>query len=246
MANKKTCFIICAIDEADSEEREWSDFVRNNIIAPVVTECGYEKPARSDDPDIGLLMGNIIEQMFEADLVVADLTYYKPNVFFELGIRHCAQKPVIHLIKAGDDVPFDIEENKAIFLDRDYEKVISAQTEIKQRIEAIRQKPTQFHSLVQQYIQLKQLKLFEKTQTGMNKNLIEALVTLVHSIGLQTGMLRDLKKELVDIPKQEFIRKRAISSFFAKAIVAKSKSKRQILESMTGEKPLPEADDQKQ
>lgn len=239
MADKKTCFIICVIDEADSKEREWSDFVRNNIIAPVVTECGYEKPARSDDPDIGLLMGNIIEQMFEADLVVADLTYYKPNVFFELGIRHCAQKPVIHLIKAGDDVPFDIEENKAIFLDRDYEKVISAQTEIKERIEAIQKAPEQFHSQVQQYIQLKQLKLFEKSQTGKDKLMMAALIVLAKSIGQQQEKISNLHKELVDKPKRnELIRS------LAKRIVAQRK--RQLLESATEKEPIPGADEQKQ
>ncbi len=202
MADKKTCFIICAIDKPDSEERNWADFVRNNIIEPVVTDCGYEKPMRSDDPDTGLLMVEIIEQMFEADLVVADLTYYEPNVFFELGIRHCAQKPVIHLIKAGEEVPFDIEENKAIFLDRDYEKVMSAKLEIKQRIEAIRKKPTQFHSQVQQYMQLKQLELFKKSQTGKDQPMFGILQTLLHSSNLQTGMLSKLHKELVEKPKQ--------------------------------------------
>jgi nucleoside 2-deoxyribosyltransferase len=205
MADKKNCFIICAIGESNSKEREWADFVRNNIITPVVTECGYENPARSDDPDIGLLMVNIIERMFEADLVVADLTDYNPNVFFELGIRHCAQKPVIHLIKEGDKVPFDIVENKAIFLDRDFEKVISAQKEIKQRIEAIQKAPEQFFSQVQQYIQLKQLKLFEKSQMGKDKLMTLVLTQLAQSTNLQSELISSLHTELVEKPKLKFV-----------------------------------------
>jgi nucleoside 2-deoxyribosyltransferase len=205
MVSKNTCFIICAIGEADSKEREWADFVRSNIIKPVVTECGYEKPARSDDPNIGLLMVNIIERMFEADLVVADLTYYNPNVFFELGIRHCAQKPVIHLIKEGEKVPFDIVENKAIFLDRDFEKVISSQKEIKQRIEAIQKTPEQFFSQVQQYIQLKQLKLFEKSQMGKDKLTAMVLTQVAQSINLQSELISSLHTELVEKPKLKLV-----------------------------------------
>lgn len=202
MAGKKTCFIICPIGKPDSEERNWANSVRKNIIEPAVTECGYEKPIRSDDPDTGLLMVEIIEQMFEADLVVADLTYYEPNVFFELGIRHCAQKPVIHLIKAGEKIPFDIEENKAISLDKEYDKVLSTREEIKQRIKAIHSKPMQFYTQVQQYIELKQLKLFKKSQTGTDGVILEALANVLSSVSIQRELINNLHKELVEKPKQ--------------------------------------------
>ncbi len=206
MADKKTCFIICALDKPETDTRKWADFVRKNVVEPVAVECGYEKPKRADDPEIGLLMLNIIERMFEADLVIADLTYYNPNVFFELGVRHCSQKPVIHLIRTGEEVPFDIEENKAIFLDRDYEKVVLAKTEIKQRIEAINLKPDQFHSQVQHYIQLKKLKLFEKAQLGKDDVIQSFIKLLERSVNLNeqtTATLKDLKN-IIEKPKPRY------------------------------------------
>jgi len=204
MADKKTCFIIGPIGDPETDVRKWADFVREHIVTPAVTNCGYTAPARSDDPDIGLglIMESIIEKMFSATLVVADLTDYNPNVFYELGIRHCAPKPAaIHLIKVGEKVPFDLGDNKAIFIDRDYEKVISARLEIEKRIKAIEKEPKQFYSQVQRYIQHKQLELFKDSQTGKDRILIETLTTLSHSIGLQSGMMRELHDELVEKPK---------------------------------------------
>lgn len=202
MADKKTCYIISEIGKPESAERKWANFVREYIIAPAVTGCGYEAPARSDDPDKDLIMADIIQQMFEVDLVIADLSGYNPNVFYELGIRHCAQKPAIHLIKIGQSTPFDLGANKAIFIDESHLAVKQAISDIKERIAAITKEPKQFYSQVQQHIQFKQLELFKTTQTGKDKVLINALMTLVSSIGLQTGMIRDLEQELVVKPKQ--------------------------------------------
>ena len=99
-------------------------------------------------------------------------------------------------------MPFDLEENKAIFLDKNYDKVLLTRVEIKQRIEAIQKKPTQFHSQVQQYMQLKQLKLFEQRQQGKDKLMMAVLQTLLRSSNLQTGLIAKLYKELVEKPKQ--------------------------------------------
>ncbi len=202
MADKKTCYIISEIGKPESEERKWANFVREYIIEPAVTDCGYEAPARSDDPDKDLIMADIIQQMFEADLVIADLTGYNPNVFYELGIRHCAQKPAIHLIRVGQSPPFDLGGNKAIFIDESHLTVKQAISDIKERIAAITREPKQFYSQVQQHIQFKNLELFQQGRTGKDKIIGEALTVLIKSVGLQTAMIRNLEQELVVKPKQ--------------------------------------------
>jgi hypothetical protein len=47
-------------------------------------------------------------------LVIADLTGRNANAFYELGIRHMLQKPVIHLFRRGDDIPADVAPYRAI------------------------------------------------------------------------------------------------------------------------------------
>lgn len=202
MAQQKTCYIISPIGDPDSKERKWADFVRKNIIEPTVIECGYESPARSDDPEKELIMTDIIEQMFDSDLVVADLTFLNPNVFYELGIRHCAQKPAIHLIETGISPPFDLGSNKAISISRDFEKVVEARSEIKARIQAIEKDPEQFHSQVHLHIKLKQLKLFEKSANVIDKGFANTLSLLVRTASLHSDLLGKLFDELVTKPKQ--------------------------------------------
>lgn len=202
MTQQKTCYIISPIGKPDSKERKWADFVRKRIIEPTVIECGYESPVRSDDPEKELIMMDIIEQMFDSDLVVADLTFLNPNVFYELGIRHCAQKPAVHLIETGTSPPFDLGGNKAISISRDYEKVVEARSEIEARIKAIEKNPKQFYSQVHVHIKLKQLKLFEKSANVMDKEFADALSLLVRATSAHSELLKQLVDELVVKPKQ--------------------------------------------
>jgi hypothetical protein len=46
--------------------------------------------------------------------VIADLTGLNPNVFYEIGIRHMAQKPIIHIHEAGQKIPFDVSLYRSI------------------------------------------------------------------------------------------------------------------------------------
>ena len=202
MTQQKTCYIISPIGDPDTSERKWADFVRKNIIEPTVIECGYQSPARSDDPEKELIMADIIEQMFDSDLVVADLTFLNPNVFYELGIRHCAQKPAIHLVKTGISPPFDLGSNKAISISRDFEKVVEARSEIEARIKAIEKNPKQFYSQVHVHVKLKQLKLFEKSANIIDKEFAEAFSVLMKTASIHSEMLKELVDELVVKPKQ--------------------------------------------
>lgn len=52
----------------------------------------------------------LLKAIMEADLIVADLSYNRPNVMYELGIAHAAKKPVILIASesAFMDRPFDV------------------------------------------------------------------------------------------------------------------------------------------
>ena len=201
MTQQKTCYIIGPIGDADTLEREWANFVREHIIEPAVTACGYQKPARADDPDRGLITQDIIQQMFEADLVVADLTDHNGNVYYELGIRHCVQKPVIPIIKEGQLPLFDLGTNKAIFIGEGHLIVTKAIEDMKSRIKAIEQTPGEFYSHVHMHIKLKQLKIFEKSDVNIKEFIIpifEGMLILQSTITDNVKMLVD---ELVIKPK---------------------------------------------
>ena len=54
-------------------------------------------------------MSRCIKQLLNADVVIADVSRYKPNAFYELGVRH-ALKPYTTITIAEDKLvfPFDV------------------------------------------------------------------------------------------------------------------------------------------
>jgi hypothetical protein len=62
----------------------------------------------------GMIDAQIINSLLTSDLVIADLTSLNPNAFYEIGIRHMAQKPIIHMQAAEEKIPFDVSLFRSI------------------------------------------------------------------------------------------------------------------------------------
>src|SRR5262249_52496821 len=56
-----------------------------------------------------------IEWLYDSDVVLADLTFGNPNVFYELGIRHAlSRKGTVMVACEGARLPFDVQ-NQTVF-----------------------------------------------------------------------------------------------------------------------------------
>lgn len=104
----KTCIVVSPIGETDSEIRSNADKLFKYIISPVCESCGFE-PVRVDQiNDSDSITQTIIDKLLSSELVIADISGHNPNVFFEMGYRKCTDKPIIHLKKKGETIPFDV------------------------------------------------------------------------------------------------------------------------------------------
>jgi hypothetical protein len=90
------------------------------IYEPAIEKTGL-RPIRADD-DI-FAVGKIIDQVWAgitaAKVLVAELTGRNPNVFYELGLAHALQKPVVLVASSEIDVPFDVRHIRVIYYDKD-------------------------------------------------------------------------------------------------------------------------------
>ena len=95
----KSCFVVGPIGDDDTEDRIHADWLLEEIIQPVFDEKFSEyRVERADRITIpGRSDAQVISALLDADLVIADLTTLNPNAFYEIGIRHMTQKPVIHM-----------------------------------------------------------------------------------------------------------------------------------------------------
>ncbi len=133
--NSKTCFVISPIGEPKSETRSRADRLFKYIITPAVKILGYI-PIRADQiSEPGIITNQIIENVVESDLVIADLTGHNPNVFYELAIRHSIKKKYIQLIQIGESLPFDIKVTRTIQYDlQDLDNVDKVKNELSSSI----------------------------------------------------------------------------------------------------------------
>ena len=88
------------------------------VYEPAIRKAGL-KAERADSEIFGT--GKIIDQIWkgitEAKVLVAELTTRNPNVFYELGLAHALNKPVVLIAGKEEDVPFDLRHIRVIYYD---------------------------------------------------------------------------------------------------------------------------------
>lgn len=71
----------------------------DRAFVPIITELGYE-PVRADQDTGALIITQMLERLYFADLVLADMTIPNGNVYYEIGIRHAARRTGCVLLAA--------------------------------------------------------------------------------------------------------------------------------------------------
>ena len=107
-----TCFVVMGFGKkTDYRSGRVLDLDKSykNIIKPAVTAAGYECVRADEIQHAGNINVPMYEQLLNADIVVADVSTYNENAFYELGVRH-ALKPYTTITIAEDKLifPFDI------------------------------------------------------------------------------------------------------------------------------------------
>ncbi|AFL53391.1 hypothetical protein ABIE78_000718 [Sinorhizobium fredii] len=114
---ESTCFYIAPIGEDGSEPRKHSDLFLGTIIEPAL-EPFQLKVIRADAIDKpGVITRQIIEYIMRSRLVIADLSFHNPNVFYELALRHAVKLPIVQVVRATEKVPFDVNQMRTIHVD---------------------------------------------------------------------------------------------------------------------------------
>jgi hypothetical protein len=143
--SERVCFVITPIGDLNSETHSRSELVRTHIILPAAKATGYEEKnvIRADQiPQPGIITSQIIQHLYDDELVIADLTEHNPNVFYELAVRHATKKPVVMLIRKGERIPFDVAPNRAVQYDTsDWDSPGRCAEELAKQIQAVLNKP---------------------------------------------------------------------------------------------------------
>jgi hypothetical protein len=140
MTDRRLCFVIGPIGAHKSDDRFHADRLLKLIIKPTfsVNFKDYKVERADEISKPGMIDSQVISHLIEADLVVADLTTRNANAFYELGIRHLIQKPVIHVYRRGEPIPADIQPYRAIeFEYKDKDDIREAKSALRKAVNEI-------------------------------------------------------------------------------------------------------------
>lgn len=193
MVNKesmKKCFVICPIGERGSDIRRRSDLVLNYVIKPVVKELGYIASRSDEDSKPGIITSQIIGHLMSDELIVADLSFGNPNVYYELAVRHMVRKPVVQIIHAGQPIHFDIITQRTIQFDyQDLESVEDCKQKLREQIQSVEKNPMDVDSPISIAIDTKGL---IESKNPM-ENIISRILVTVQNMQQQIDSISSIK-----------------------------------------------------
>lgn len=105
-----TCFVMMPFGQ-------WMDAYYREIYVPAIREAGLEAVRADELFSTGSVIEQIWEQISRAKVLLADLTGKNANVFYELGLAHAANKPVVFTTGELEDVPFDLRHLRVAVYD---------------------------------------------------------------------------------------------------------------------------------
>jgi hypothetical protein len=104
-----TCGLVMPISVIDGCPAEhWAE------VKSIITEAieGIEEPKFSvkivsDADDVGVIQKRIVQNIYNSDIIVCDVSCKNPNVMFELGMRLAFDKPTVIIKDDKTDYSFD-------------------------------------------------------------------------------------------------------------------------------------------
>ncbi|WP_337043886.1 STING domain-containing protein [Emticicia sp. 17c] len=173
----KRCFVI-----GPMKDMKRLHTLANKIVKPILEPRGF-KVITPEEGTIGTVMDQVLLNLEQADILVADITGNNPNVMYELGVYHSFGKPsiIVKEIKSGveaEQTPFDIAAYR--FIEINLTKVKAAIDILRPRFEDILNNIGQvdwFHNPVTRFYNSPIAEI--PTAIGLSKNYIKNFLQMM-------------------------------------------------------------------
>ena len=163
---KLKCGIVMPISEFGGYTREhWKDVL--DIISECAVLADFEPNIVSYANEAGIIQANIVQNLFNNDIVVVDVSGKNPNVMFELGMRLAFDKPTIIIKDELTDYAFDTApiEHLPYPSNLHYQSILKFKESLKNKIDATYKRATaggEDSTFLKHFGQFKVAKLEEK------------------------------------------------------------------------------------
>lgn len=131
------CGIVMPISAMGAYEKSHWDRVRI-ILDEAIKEAGYRPRLVSESEDIGVIHARIVQNLYDDEIIICDVSGKNANVMFELGLRLAFDKPTIIIKDDLTDYSFDTSPIQHIGYRHDlrFDDVRSFQKQVSEAIKA--------------------------------------------------------------------------------------------------------------
>jgi len=155
MVRKKLCFVIMPFSSTERcTKEEWTEIFQN-VHKPAITGSRLGYKCERSEIRTGAFIKDILLQLNQADVVLADLTDMNPNVFYELGVRHTLRNRTILVSRTMDDVPSDLGQYGVIIYNTTPKSVAEYKNKISEVLKDIKNNPERTDNPVSDYLHQK-------------------------------------------------------------------------------------------
>ena len=111
--------------------------VYDKAIRPACELTGFKSLRVDEVTGVYNINRKIIEYIFNSDAIIADLSDWNPNVFYEIGVAHAIDNKTIMIIEKKDKVPFDVSSYSCMLYDKTDTGLNKLQERIAETLEQI-------------------------------------------------------------------------------------------------------------
>ncbi len=157
---------------------DW-DSVFYSLIQPAVNSSGYVYFRERSEIKGRAFINDILTNLYLADVVIADLTDWNPNVFYELEVRHTLKNRTILITQNIKDIPSDLKAYGVIEYKPDLPGLTKFKILLKKHLKVIELEPNHNDNPVSDYIKGRAYLLFDYERHDILRRLC-ALHTELH------------------------------------------------------------------
>ena len=160
MECKPLAFVIMPFDDQFTT-------VFSHFIKPILEELGFNVERADDIENQRNILRDIVENIHNSALIIADLTTANANVFYELGLAHALRKPVILMTQSIEEVPFDLGPYRLLEYSTHFVEIEEAKENLTSYARGFRDRTTKFDLLA-----VPQLVLFQQMTEVQDRRLV--------------------------------------------------------------------------
>ena len=178
------CGLVMPISAIDGLPESHWDEVRA-VIKEALVDTDYIVELVSDSNEIGIIQKRIVQNLYDNDIVICDVSAKNPNVMFELGMRLAFDKPAIIIKDDKTNYSFDTSPIEHLQYPRDlhYHAIQAFKVKLRDKVRATYEasKNPDYTTFLKHFGQFVVAKLDEKP-VGKDEYLLAAISELQQEV----------------------------------------------------------------